>query len=176
MRKMVIGLLVAGSILTVGMVPIGVKVLADTTTAAQADGVGGMRGRNGPLANFIRAQVGRLITLRSELDLTDAQKEQLKAIVKSHKAEIMAAIKPVIEKRRALNDAILAETTDEKAIRAAADDLGHAIGDLSVLAARIKQEAAVVLTADQKQKLSDFRQQVEKSIDQMMDKIGSEPK
>jgi Spy/CpxP family protein refolding chaperone len=176
MRKSVIAMIVAGSVLTVGMVPMGVKVMADATTSAQADGPGAMRGRNGPVANFLRATMGRMMTLRAELDLTDAQKAQLAAIVKSHKSEIVAALKPVIAKRRALHDAILAETTDEKEIRAAADDLGHAIGDFSVLAAKIKQEAAAVLTPDQKQKLADFRSQVEKSVDDMMDKIGSDTK
>ncbi len=176
MRKMVIGLIVAGSILTIGMVPVGVKVMADATESAQAAGPGGMRGRNGPVANFIRAQVGRFITLRAELDLTDAQRAQLADIVKSHKSEIVAAVKPVIAKRRALNDAVLAETTDEKAIRAAADDLGHSVGDFAVLAAKIKQEAAAVLTPDQKEKLADFRGRVEKSVDEMMEKIGSDAK
>jgi hypothetical protein len=33
-----------------------------------------------------------------------------------------------------------------------------------------------VLTPDQKEKLADFRTQVEKSVDTMMDKIGSETK
>ncbi|MGN6370645.1 MAG: Spy/CpxP family protein refolding chaperone [Phycisphaerae bacterium] len=172
MRKSVIAAIVAGTLLTVGMVPAGVKVLAQET-AAQTDHPA--RARNGPLANFIRATLGRLTTLRAELDLTDAQKQQLRQIVQSHKSEIIAAMKPVIEKRRALHDAILAETTDEKAIRAAADDLGHSLGDLSVLAARIKQEAAAVLTPDQKQKLADFRQQMEKSVDDLMNKIGSNP-
>src|SRR6185369_12358661 len=102
-----------------------------------------------PLVNFIRAELGRLMVLKSELDITDAQKEQIKTILQSHKAEIAQVAKPLVDKKRALRDAVMADAPDEKAIRAASDDLAHSIGDAAVLASKIKQEVAVVLTPDQ---------------------------
>src|SRR5476651_2009959 len=87
-----------------------------------ADGWGG-HGEGGPLRALMSGQVGRLLTLRSELDLTAEQKESIHKIVASHKQEIRDVMKPVVEKRRALRDATIATNPDEKAIRAAASDL-----------------------------------------------------
>src|SRR5207249_1997617 len=50
-------------------------------------------------------------------------------ILKSHKAEIVKVAEPVVRKKRALRDAVIAAKPDEKAIRAAA-----------VLASKIKVE------------------------------------
>jgi Spy/CpxP family protein refolding chaperone len=55
-----------------------------------------------PLLNFIRGQIGRWMVLRSQLDLTREQKQQITIILQAHKAEIVQAAQPVMEKRRAL--------------------------------------------------------------------------
>src|SRR5580692_5112999 len=74
--------------------------------------------RDGPLSHLIRAQFGRWMTLRNELDLTPAQKEQIHTIIESHKAQIVQVMQPVVEKRRALRDAIVNPNSDEQSIRA----------------------------------------------------------
>jgi len=172
MRKTLIALFATGTLLTAGMIPVGVKVLADTASTAPAETFTTHR----PLFNFIRGQIGRFMTLRSELDLTDAQKAQIKTLLQSHKTEIVAAIKPLVEKRRALRDAVLATPSDEKTIRAASDDLGHAIGDAAVLASKLKQEAAGILTDDQVQKIADFRAQSGKAVDEFFQKMADQQK
>ena len=175
MRKMMIGALVVGSVLMVGMVPVGVRVMGETAGTMPAGGMmGGMR--RGPLANFLRGMVGRVMTLRSELDLTEEQKGALRAVVVAHRGEIVAVMKPVVAKKRALHDAVMAEPTDEKGIRAAADDLGKAIGDAAVVAAKVKKEAAGILTTEQKGKVAAFREEMNKSVDEMLEKMGGEGK
>jgi len=133
---------------------------------AASAGEGGREG--GPLRRFISGQIGRLMTLKSDLNLSDDQKQQIKQIVLSHRSEIVAVAKPLVESKRALRDATFAANPDEQAIRAAADKLGKAVADAAVLASKIKMEAAKVLTADQMKTLSEFRDSTDKSVDRFM--------
>jgi Spy/CpxP family protein refolding chaperone len=144
------------------------------TTEPSGGYASGYTWRDGPLSHLIRAQFGRWMTLRNELDLTPAQKEQIHAILESHKAEIVQVMQPVVEKRRALRDAIASPNMDEQAIRAAADDLGHSLGDAAVLAAKIKNEISPILTDEQRQKLMDFRTQSDHSVDEFFQKVSAQ--
>jgi Spy/CpxP family protein refolding chaperone len=136
------------------------------------DGWGG-HGGGGPLRTLMSGQVGRLLTLRSELDLTAEQKESIHKIVASHKQEIRDVMKPVVEKRRALRDATIATNPDEKAIRAAASDLGSALGNAAVLGSKVKVEVLTVMTPEQKQKIDEFRKHADAAVDHFFDQTAS---
>jgi Spy/CpxP family protein refolding chaperone len=128
----------------------------------------------GMLARFVRAEIGRWITLRNELDLTPAQRDQIHQILLSHKDQIVAVMGPVAHDRRALRDAIADPNSDEQTIRADADKLGHSMGDAAVLAAQIKKEIAPILTPDQLQKLSNFRAQSDHAVDDFFQKVSAQ--
>jgi Spy/CpxP family protein refolding chaperone len=89
------------------------------------------------------------MVLRSELNLTDAQKAKIKDTVAAKKPEIARVAQGVWEKRTALADAVLADRPDEQAIRKAADELGKAIGDAAVLASKVAGEVKPVLGSEQ---------------------------
>lgn len=125
-----------------------------------------------PLRMFLSGQFGRLLQLRSELDLSDEQRTEIREIVKSHKSEIAAAMKPVVEKRRALREATLAETPNEQAIRTAAADLGKALGDVAVVGAKIKAEVREVLTPEQREKIKSHRTEADAAVDQFIDEAA----
>ena len=131
--------------------------------------MGRKRGRCGML---VSGQFGRLLTLRSELGITTEQREQIRGIVKSHRQEIAAVLKPVAEKRRALRDATLAENPNDAAIHAAANELGKAIGDAAVVGSKIKAEVHKVLTPEQREKITQFRQQSETAVDKFLEKLA----
>lgn len=122
-----------------------------------------------PLRMFLSGQFGRLLELRSELDLTTEQRHQVRDILVNHRAEIATAVKPVVEKRRTLREATLAANVDETAIRAAANDLGKAIGDAAVVGAKVKAEVRAVLNPEQQQKLDEFRGESDSAIDSFLD-------
>jgi Spy/CpxP family protein refolding chaperone len=105
-----------------------------------------------PLGRLISGHIGRLILLRSELNLTDEQRAKLKDTVAAKKPEIARAAKGVWEKRTALADAVLADQPDEQAIHKAADELGKVIGDAAVLASKVAGEVKPVLDAGQQAK------------------------
>ena len=111
------------------------------------------------LGRLISGHIGRLMVLRSELDLTDQQKAKLKETIGPRKPEIAKAAKGVWEKRTALVDAVLAEQPNEEAIRHAADDLGKAIGDAAVLASKVVADVRPVLASEQREKVQKCRQE-----------------
>jgi Spy/CpxP family protein refolding chaperone len=111
-----------------------------------------------PFRNFIRGQTGRFMVLRSQLDLTSDQKEQIAAILKAHKSEIVQAVQPIVEKRRALREAVTTANPDEK--------------DAAVLASKMKQQIAPIFTDKQRQEIKDFRAQSDTAVDDFFSKIA----
>ena len=99
------------------------------------------------------------------LDLTDAQRSQVRSILKNHAPQIEAQARAVIAARRALHDAVLAQPMDEAAIRSRALDLGNAHAEGAVLFARIHAEIAPILTQDQKDKLQQLRERMRQRSD-----------
>jgi protein CpxP len=94
------------------------------------------------------------------LDLSDDQKNQIKAILKTHALEIEAQMKASASARRAVHDAVLAQPPDETAIRAAAQKLGQVHGDGAVLFAKIRTEVQPILTDEQRAKIQTFRERM----------------
>jgi Spy/CpxP family protein refolding chaperone len=159
----------------IGMCLISAALVGGVAAAGQAaTGRGHSHGEGGPLRALMSGQFGRLLTLRSELDLTTEQKESIHKIVANHRQEIVTVMKPVAEKRRALREATIATNPDEKAIRAAASDLGNAMGDAAVLGSKIKAEVVTVLTPEQKQKVDEFRKHADAAVDHFFQETASD--
>jgi Spy/CpxP family protein refolding chaperone len=156
---------VAGLTMT-GMGALAVESLAAPATQEEQGGR--------PLAQFIRARIGRLIALRDELNVTREQRNQLRQIARSHRDEIVPAVKDIAAGRRTLRDAVLAAQTDDAAIRAAADQLGKSIGDAAVLIAKVVPEAKAVLTPEQLERIREFREEREKSAETFLDEFLAE--
>ncbi|HVX86837.1 MAG TPA: periplasmic heavy metal sensor [Phycisphaerae bacterium] len=134
---------------------------------------GAAPGHVGPLRAFLLNLSDRRQALRTDLALTADQQHKLREIVMSHRSEIVAAATPIVDKGRALRAAIAASPEDDAAIRLAGEDLGKAIGDAGVLAAKIRTEARAVLTPDQDQKLDDFRKATDDQIDTLLKELGT---
>src|SRR5208282_1944553 len=97
MRKTILILVLgAASLLGVGTFAYSDAVNAPSTTEPA------VAWREGPLMRLIHGQIGRWMALRSDLDLTDDQRQQIGAILQSEKPEIVAALQPVVQDRRAL--------------------------------------------------------------------------
>jgi periplasmic protein CpxP/Spy len=94
------------------------------------------------------------------LDLSDDQKSQVKAILKTHASEIETQMKASAAARRAVHDAVLAQPSDEAAIRAAAQKFGQVHADGAVLFARISTEIQPILTDEQRAKILKFRERM----------------
>lgn len=138
-RKSVLGVVIAAAILAGGL-------WAGRLAAA------------GPFGHGRHFSPDRIFArMADKLDLSDAQRDQVKDVLRSHKDAIVTNIKAVQEARSGLRAAIEASPTDEGTIRARAAQLGRAEGDAAVLHAQIRAEILPILNDDQKEKLAAFR-------------------
>lgn len=93
----------------------------------------------------------------SQLELTDAQKEQIRATRESHRDEMRQVGERTREAQRTLDLATHTGTVDENDIRAKSTALAAAIADGAILRARVNAEILNMLTAEQKQQLEAIR-------------------
>lgn len=99
-----------------------------------------------------------------ELDLTDAQKEQVRNIQQSHRTEMQQIAERQRTAERAIAQASNGNTVDEGAIRTESQALATAIADGAILRAKVNAEIYNVLTAEQQQKLNEFRAQMQERM------------
>jgi protein CpxP len=92
-----------------------------------------------------------------QLDLSDAQREQLRGVMESHRAEFQAFGDRMRTAHEALDMVVTAEAVDESAIRARSADLAAVQADAAVLRARVHQEIFSLLTAEQQAKAKELK-------------------
>ncbi|MEM8680084.1 MAG: Spy/CpxP family protein refolding chaperone [Planctomycetota bacterium] len=123
-------------------------------------------GSDTPLRRFIMGNIGRLLVLRSEMNVTPDQQTEIRAVLLEHREELAATGKSVRSKRNALRDLVLSSDAQEADIRAAAGDLAQVIGDAAVKAAELRREIAPLLTDQQRARLQEFRDERDQSFNQ----------
>jgi Spy/CpxP family protein refolding chaperone len=124
---------------------------------------------NTPLARTISGCIGRLMVLRSELNVTAQQQAQIRDVLKSHRSQIAVTVQSVREKRTALRDAVLSGKADEAQIRTAANELGSAIADAAVKASKLRNEIAPILTEDQRHMIGKFLKDNDAAVDKFLE-------
>jgi Spy/CpxP family protein refolding chaperone len=179
--RMVIGVCVLA---TAGVAAVPLVVAQDTPQAPQAGqrvgpppigrgpmGPGPMgpmgRGRGGP-----GGPMGMFGPGLQELGLSDAQRDQVRAIHESHRDEFQQLAEKVRTAREGLTALIEAETIDEAAIRAKAADVAAAEADVAILNAKVRAEVfSSVLTPEQQQKARELRAQRDERRKEMAGRV-----
>jgi protein CpxP len=110
----------------------------------------GMRGPGGPMGMGIGPGF-------RELDLTDDQKAQVRAIRESHQAEFKAVGEKMRAAREGMRALIEADTLDEAAVRAKSVEVAAAEADAAILNAKVRTQTLQVLTAEQLAKLKELQ-------------------
>jgi len=93
--------------------------------------------------------------LLSGLDLSDAQQDQVKAMLRDARPRLAPLADEAGRARRALFAAVTAPTYDEAAVRAAADALGRAAGAVAAGGAQLQAQVRGILTPEQQAKLDE---------------------
>jgi protein CpxP len=160
----VVGGLVGALVLTVGLLSVTQLAGAaqDPNQAPPADGRMGGRGRGGPggpggpggRGGRMGGPLGPGIDIR---DLTDAQREQVRAIRERHADELRPLVERVQSTRQALADAVQSNGD----LRGLSIDLGTAEGELAFANAQIQVEVLNVLTPEQRQQMQERRKEME---------------
>ena len=163
-----IGSAIGAAVLTIGLGSAALSVAGqqqDQAPAAQGrrggpgpDGFGrGRGGPGGPGRPFDSAQGRPLAGLPlRELNLTDAQREQVKQIVDSRQQELRAIGERAMAAREALHAATTSPSFDEGLIRAKAAEMASIEADLAVSRARNFADVFQLLTPEQQAKVKEL--------------------
>ena len=143
-RRVALGIAIGVFVLGVGA---GVHAAAQSTNQDPRPRMGrgmgpGGPGRGGPM--------GMLPMMARELNLTDAQKDQIKAIGESHREEWKALSDRGRSAHEALQQAVMADTVNEALIRQKSAEVAAVEADLAVARARANAEVFRILTPEQK--------------------------
>jgi Spy/CpxP family protein refolding chaperone len=100
---------------------------------------------------------GRMLGISARyLELTDAQKTQMKDIMTKEKPTIQPLMQQLAQNRQQMRQLESAATFDENKVRALATQQSQTMAELIVQKARIKSELMQVLTPEQKTKMAAF--------------------
>lgn len=117
---------------------------------------------------FLVLRVVHAVKERAEaLNITPAQKAEIKSVVRAHTSELRAAANRAFEARMAVADAIHQDSVDEGLIRQRVQEAASAQADLAVLRAKVRAEARGVLTPSQRQGADQIREYVKSAVYQL---------
>ena len=155
LKKLITGVVLAAIVALVGVVGLAQEQQGPEGQGKQERGWhrGGGRGMRGG-GGF----GGRMF---EKLNLSDAQKDQLRQIAERYQAGFKAQRQAGRGERRGGFDALKGGTFDEGAVRAAAQARANAHVEMEVARARMMHEMYNVLTPEQKAQLAADRQQRE---------------
>jgi periplasmic protein CpxP/Spy len=130
-----------------------VGLLSLTLLSAIAFGQSGMRRTGFGHGDGFASMLGRM---GDYLDLTDAQRTQMKSILSKEKSTIRPLMQQLAQGNQQMRQIEEASTFDEGKVRTLATQQSQTMTELMVQKARIKSELVQVLTPDQKTKLTAF--------------------
>ncbi len=139
-------------------------------------GVHGLHRPHGPQdghCELAAAFHAHMAQLHAELNLTDAQHDAVHAALRARHIDLAAAIRPVLQAKRTLINAVHADTPDEAAIRAAGESLGRSVGEAAVVISRVKAEVLQVaaLSLEQSRTLDAIKARIDASVEHMLDTL-----
>lgn len=110
-----------------------------------------------------------------QLDLTDAQRAQVKAIMAKERPALQPLMQQVVQGHSQLRDLAMSGNFDEGKARELASQQTQAMTELAVQHARIASEMVQVLTPDQKTKLNALINQHDQRMMNRMQRKTPEP-
>lgn len=128
-------------------------------TAIERSGTGRFRG-------------GILQRAAEKLDLTEAQKAQIKAELKAEKDTLKQLLGRLHDARQELRDTIRASDATEASVRAASTKVAAVQADLAVERLKLHGKIAPILTEEQKAKIAEFEARVDEFVTDALERIG----
>jgi len=132
---------------------------------------GGMHGRGpgGPMGRGPGGPMGLLGGIGPAIrhaGITTEQQEQIKNVMDSHRDEFKAIGERMRTARDGMRAAVEADTFDENTIRAKSQEVAGVEADQAILGAKVRAEILTLLTAEQIEKVKQFRADMQKRMDQ----------
>lgn len=149
-RTQRIGLAAGAALITIGMAA-GVFAFAQNQTTTPPPRPFGQRmGPRGGIMGMPFGLMGLAGPMAERLGLSDAQKDQLKAIAAAHRDEFKALADRASAAHDALLQAIMLDPVNDAAVQQASAGVAAVQSDMAVAGAHVRAEMFQVLTDDQK--------------------------
>jgi periplasmic protein CpxP/Spy len=110
--------------------------------------------------------------LLKKLNLTDAQKQQLKQYFSENKQTFKTDMVNLLNARKALTDAIAQNPSDETTVRSLSANVESARTELTVQHAKFQAYLQSILTTDQKQTLTTLQQERDAKMQDHIQKLS----
>lgn len=107
-----------------------------------------------------------------QLNLTDAQRQQVREILQSSQLDFRAVMRNYLAARKELKDAIRANPDDEDTIRARSAQVGSAMTEVTVKRAQLRSQITKVLTPGQQQQWNQFEQKQEDRLQERINQLS----
>ena len=119
---------------------------------------------------------GHMGFMARELNLTDAQKQQIKTMMQSQRASTRPLMQQLAENRQAMLTATASGAFDQAKVQAIANQQSQAMAQLMVQKASLQHQIYTqVLTADQRTQADQMRQKQLARIAQRLQKLSQPP-
>jgi Spy/CpxP family protein refolding chaperone len=105
------------------------------------------------------------------LELTDAQREQIRGVLTPHQEALQAIGREMAEARRGLHEAITADVENAGAISAAVQALSAVELKAALLQAQVHREVWAQLTPEQQQKAKELKADAEKRMKERAERM-----
>jgi Spy/CpxP family protein refolding chaperone len=119
---------------------------------------------------FARGQLRARIA--EMLNLTDAQKAQIKTVLHGEKETLMPLLGQLHDARKNLRAAIHAGDATEASVRVASARVAAVEADLAVERMKIYGKIAPILTDEQRRRIADFEQRADRFADGVITRVG----
>ncbi len=137
-------------------------VWANLGDQVQAQGRGGPVGSRGELRGGSHGNPAGMLPLR-QLDLTDAQRQEVRAILDQNQRTLRATGEQLGRAKQALREVVTSDWVNESEIRVRAEALGLAEGDAAVVRADLYVQLWRVLAPDQQTRAQEIKAEMKAS-------------
>lgn len=119
-----------------------------------------------------RFRGGILQRAAEKLELTEAQKTQIKSELLAEKDNLKQLLGRLHDARKDLREAIRANSATEASVRAASAKVATVQADLAVERLKLHGKIAPILTEEQKAKIAEFEARVDEFVTDALERIG----
>ncbi len=151
-------------------ITVGLAAAVHASTQDTAGGPPAFIGRHGP-GPALGGPFGPFRMIAQRLGLTDAQKEQIKGILQSHRDDWKSLGDRAAAAHKALQEALTADTLDDDAIRQRSGALAAVQADIAVARAHARGEVFQVLTPDQQTQAKALEAKMTERLGQMRQRL-----
>ena len=158
-RNLILTTLLAGSLATAGIVTIShAGPHCGERNGAYGEGMGHSESRHDPLQRLMR-----------QVDLTDAQQSEIKAIIETSRTDTENVRQQLLDSRKAMRSLVTGSDYNIEKVRELADKQASLRAELTVARIDTMHRSLQVLTAEQQAKLATLREQRMNGKKAMMD-------